>query len=164
MHYIHVFLLFGCKVLTDSFAIPWTVAYQALLSMGFPRHFPVQGIFPTQGLDPCLLPGQWNPLPLNNLGSLHWCLPMYSCEILWMFFWRGSRQANVHQCSEVTGGLLPPPPLSVWWVFFLMGISSPRHYPFISNWSLHWPVPPHSNSHFLILIISQHWITSRSLT
>ena len=71
MHYIHVFLLFGCKVLSDSFAIPWTVAYQALLSMGFPRHFPVQGIFPTQGLDPCLLPGQWDPLPLNNLGSPH---------------------------------------------------------------------------------------------
>ena len=139
MHYIHVFLLFSCKVLSDSFSTPWAVAYQALLSLGFPRHFPVQGIFPTQGLDPCLLPGQWNPLPLNNLGSLHWCLPMYSCEILWMFFWRGSRQANVHQCSEVTGGLLPPPPLSVWWVFFLMGISSPRHYPFISNWSLHWP-------------------------
>ena len=64
-----------------------------------------------------------------------------SSNVMLMFFWRGSKQANVHQCSEVTGGLLPPPPLSGWWVFSLMGISSPRHYPFISNWSLHWPFP-----------------------
>ena len=62
-----------------------------------------------------------------------------SSNVMLMFFWRGSKQANVHQCSEVTGGLLRPPPLSGWWVFSLMGISSPRHYPFISNWSLHWP-------------------------
>ena len=59
-----------------------------------------------------------------------------------IFFWRGSRQANVHQCSEVTVDLLPSPPLSIWWVFFVMGISSPRHYPFISKWSLHWLFPP----------------------
>ena len=38
------------------FATPWTVAYQAPLSMGFSRQeywsglpFPIQGIFPTQG-------------------------------------------------------------------------------------------------------------------
>ena len=41
---------------------PWTVARQAPLSMGFPRQeywsglpFPSQGIFPTQGWNPCLL-------------------------------------------------------------------------------------------------------------
>ena len=78
MHYTHVLLLFSCKVLSDSFATPWTIAYQALLSMGFPRHFPLQGIFPPQGLNPCLLHGQWGPLLLNNLGSLRWCLPTYS--------------------------------------------------------------------------------------
>ena len=40
----------------------WTVAYQASLSMGFSRQehwsglpFLLQGIFPTQGLNPCLL-------------------------------------------------------------------------------------------------------------
>ena len=59
MHYIHVLLLFSWEVLSDSFATPWTIAYQALLSMGFPRHFPLQGIFPTQGLNPCLLYGHW---------------------------------------------------------------------------------------------------------
>ena len=44
------------------FASPWTIAHQAPLSMGFFRqeywsgcHFLLQGIFPTQGLNPCLL-------------------------------------------------------------------------------------------------------------
>ena len=44
------------------FATPWTVAYQAPPSMGFSRqrywigcHFLLQGIFPTQGLNPDLL-------------------------------------------------------------------------------------------------------------
>ena len=45
---------------------PWTAARQAPLSMGFPRQedwtglpFPSPGIFPTQGLNPCLLFGRW---------------------------------------------------------------------------------------------------------
>ena len=45
-----------------TFATPWTVAYQAPLSMGFPNrnngvgcHFLLQGIFPTQGSNPGLL-------------------------------------------------------------------------------------------------------------
>ena len=34
----HLFLLsFSCQVITNSFATPWTVTYQAPLSMGFPR-------------------------------------------------------------------------------------------------------------------------------
>ena len=44
------------------FATPWTVACQAPLSMGFPGqehwsgcHFLLQGTFPTQGSNPCLL-------------------------------------------------------------------------------------------------------------
>ena len=44
------------------FAIPWTVAHQAPLSTEIPRReywsglsFPIQGIFPTQGLNPRLL-------------------------------------------------------------------------------------------------------------
>ena len=43
------------------FVTPWTVAYQASLSMGFSRqntgvdyHFLLQGIFPTQGSNPGL--------------------------------------------------------------------------------------------------------------
>ena len=30
-------LLFSSEVMSDSFAVPWTVAHQAPLSMGFPR-------------------------------------------------------------------------------------------------------------------------------
>ena len=53
------------KVLVTQFSnsvTSWTVACQALLSMGFPRQeywsgfpFPSPGIFLTQGLNPCLL-------------------------------------------------------------------------------------------------------------
>ena len=53
---------------------PWTVAHQAPLSMGFPRKeywsklpFPFQGIFPTQGLNPCLL--HQDSSPLSHQGS-----------------------------------------------------------------------------------------------
>ena len=56
----------------DSFVTPWTVALQAPLSMGiFPGknsgvgcHFLLQGIFPTQGLNPHLLHWKADSLPL----------------------------------------------------------------------------------------------------
>ena len=47
--------------MSDSFATLWTVAYQDPLSMGIARqeywsgHAFLQGIFPTQGLNPRLL-------------------------------------------------------------------------------------------------------------
>ena len=54
------------------FATPWTVAHQAPLSMGFPRQehwiglpFPSLGVFPTQGLNLCLLPWQMYSIPLS---------------------------------------------------------------------------------------------------
>ena len=52
------------------FAIPWTIACQAPLSMGFPSknngvgcHFLLQGTFPTQG---------WNLCPLQWQILYHW--------------------------------------------------------------------------------------------
>ena len=57
----------------------WTVACQFPFSMGFSRqkywsgHFCLQGIFPTQGLNPrllCLLHQQVGSLPLHRLGAL----------------------------------------------------------------------------------------------
>ena len=49
------------SVMSDSLPPPWTIAYQALPSMGFFRQgywsglsFPSPGIFPTQGLNPGL--------------------------------------------------------------------------------------------------------------
>ena len=50
------------RLLFDSFVIPWTVAHQLLCPWDFPGknmgvgcHFLLQGIFPTQGANPCLL-------------------------------------------------------------------------------------------------------------
>ena len=61
---------------------PWTVAHSAPLSMEFPGKntargygFLLQGIFRTQGLNPCifrLLHWQAIYLPLHYLGSLKW--------------------------------------------------------------------------------------------
>ena len=52
-------LLLSRSVLYDSFATPWTVAHQAPLSMGFPRHeswsrlpFPPPGDLPHSGIKP----------------------------------------------------------------------------------------------------------------
>ena len=43
-------LLFSHYVMSNSFAVPWTVAHQALLSMGFPRHEYWSGLpFPSPG-------------------------------------------------------------------------------------------------------------------
>ena len=57
------------------FTTPWAVACQALLSMGFSRkeywmgcHFLLQGIFPTQGLNTCLL-----HLLHSHMDSLPFC-------------------------------------------------------------------------------------------
>ena len=56
---------------TSNSATQWTVAHQALLSMGFPGrstgvgcHFLLQGIFPTQELKPRLLCWQADSWPL----------------------------------------------------------------------------------------------------
>ena len=55
------------------FAIPWAVAHQAPPSMGFSRragcHFLLQGIFPTQGLNPGLLHCKQILYQLSHKGS-----------------------------------------------------------------------------------------------
>ena len=55
------------------FATPWTVACQASLLLGFSRqdtgvgcHFLLQGIFPTQGLNPGLLYCRQTLYPLSH--------------------------------------------------------------------------------------------------
>ena len=55
-------MFLSCSVMSDSFANPWNVAHQAPLSTGFLRqenwvgcHFPLQGIFRTQGIKSRLL-------------------------------------------------------------------------------------------------------------
>ena len=81
--------------------IPWTVARQVPLVQGTLQagrntrvscHFLLQGIFPTQGLNPCLLHWQADSLPLRRLGSPYECihhqtthsleLPGFECSTL----------------------------------------------------------------------------------
>ena len=52
-------MLFGCEVVSDSCATPWTVTCQASLSMDFPSrstgvgsHFLLQGDLPNPGNEP----------------------------------------------------------------------------------------------------------------
>ena len=59
------------------FVIPWTVALQAPLSMGFPRQeywsglpFPPTGNLPDPGIKPTSLTLQADSLPLSYQGSL----------------------------------------------------------------------------------------------
>ena len=63
-------------VMFDSFATPWTLAYQALLPMGFSRQeywnglpFPSSGDLLIQGLNPHLLHFRWILYPLSHQGS-----------------------------------------------------------------------------------------------
>jgi len=69
-------LLLSHKVMSNSFATPWTVIHQGLLTMGFPRQdtgmgccFLLQEIFLTQVLNPCLLHWDVDSLPLTHQGS-----------------------------------------------------------------------------------------------
>ena len=69
----------GCLVAKssqDSFVIPWTVAHQVLLSMGFSRQeywsglsFPSPGHLLDSGMEPISPAWQVDSLPLSNLGS-----------------------------------------------------------------------------------------------
>ena len=80
--YRHIYLSICCclvsPILVQFFAIPWTVACQAPLSMGFPKQerwsgllFPSPGgVFLTQGLNLCLLHWHADSLRPSNLGSI----------------------------------------------------------------------------------------------
>ena len=66
-----------------TFVTPWTIAHQAPVyvpsgkNTGVGCHFVFQGIFPTQGLNPCLLHWQGDSLPLSQMGSLLLLLLLY---------------------------------------------------------------------------------------
>ena len=69
----------NCCLVADSFSTPWTIARQAPLSIGSLRQeywsglpFPSPGIFPTQGLNPCLWHWQADSLLLIWLLFLCW--------------------------------------------------------------------------------------------
>ena len=85
MHLLHTLLLFSHQVMSNSSATPWTTARQAPLSMGFPRqeywvaNFLLQGIFPTQRLNPRLEHWQVDSLPLSYLGSPLFHIHLWTC-------------------------------------------------------------------------------------
>ena len=72
------------------FLTPWTIASQAPLSEGFRRDFPgkntgvgshslLHGIFPTQGLNLCLLLWQAYSLPLSHQMGQNWRYELSQC-------------------------------------------------------------------------------------
>ena len=72
------------------FATPWTVTHQAHCPWNSPgkntgagSHFLFQGIFPTQGLNLCLLHWQADSLPLSHLGNIY--IYMYVCVYLYIY-------------------------------------------------------------------------------
>ena len=73
-------LFFSCRVVSDSFSTPWTVACLSSLSMGFPRQecwsrlpFPLPGELPD-----CLLGWQVDSLLLSHLGSPPYLITTFS--------------------------------------------------------------------------------------
>ena len=77
--------------MSDSFVTLWTIAYQAPLSMGFPRQeyritlpflFLLQRIFPTQELNLSLLHWETDSLPLSHQGSpaIYLCISKYQAS------------------------------------------------------------------------------------
>ena len=69
-------LLSNHKAVSNSFVIPWAVAHQTPLSMGFPRHeywsglpFPSPGDLPDPGMEPWSPALQADSLPTEPLGK-----------------------------------------------------------------------------------------------
>ena len=107
--------VFSCSVVSNSFAIPWTAACQAPLSMGFPKQeywsglpFPLPGIFPP-GINLRFLNWEVDSLPLSHLGSQRW-------ELLFLCFIKGHWGSASVTCWKIRAyklgsrslGLMPP--------------------------------------------------------
>ena len=110
---LHVCMcMLSCFSCVPLFATPWTVAPQAPLSMWFSRqeywsgfHFLLQGIFPTQGSNPCFLPllhWQAGSLPAEPPGKPHY---VYSQSLLFTCFIHGSVYLLI-----LNSWFFPPPP------------------------------------------------------
>ena len=86
IHYL-LLLLFICKVISDSFVISWTVAHQATLSMGFPRHeywsvllFPSLVALLDSGIEPAAPALAGRHFTLESPGKpIHYLICNFSC-------------------------------------------------------------------------------------
>ena len=87
-------IIFCCCLVAKLYwtlVTPWTVTYQAPLSMGFPRQeywsglpFPSRGDLPNPEMEPCLLHWQVASLPLSHsrsprISNIIWCLSFLVC-------------------------------------------------------------------------------------
>ena len=112
-------MLISGSVVSDSFEIPWTIACQAPLSMGFPGkntgvgcHFLFWGIFPPQGSKLHLLHWQTSSLSLSHPESPFKCLQMkiiYQTSIFqgdifcyWLLYKRGHSVCNIASICTVS--------------------------------------------------------------
>ena len=84
-------LLFTSYVMSDSLRPYGLQPARLLCPWDFPSkntgvgyHFLIQGIFPDQGSNPCLLPQQVNSLPLCYLRSptIPICFPKWLCQVI----------------------------------------------------------------------------------
>ena len=92
--YVYARML-SCFSCVQLFATLWTIAHQALLSMGLTRQeycsglpCPPPGIFPTQRLNPhllCLLHWQTASLPLVPPGKPNKCVLTSNCDLNYHF-------------------------------------------------------------------------------
>ena len=91
--YLFVFVVLqSCSVLSNSFATPWTITYQARLSMGFPRQaywngqsFPSPRDLPDPGIKPTSPALQADSLLLSHQESPSVSIVIYIS--LTLFFW-----------------------------------------------------------------------------
>ena len=124
------------------FATPWTVAYQAPLSMGFSRQeywtglpFPSPGDLPDPGIKPHLLHlllSQAGSLPLAPPGKLETQqVCMHVCQMLILYFPLLSlKQQKGPTCQLRKGFSFSPLWKSAKWVYYSPAPpSSPIHYP-----------------------------------
>ena len=86
------------------FATPWTVAYQAPLSWDFPGnstgvdcHFPLQGIFPTQGSNPGLSDCRQMLYRLTHRGSQGQYKKLCICILMLMSLRRFPGSKSMHK-------------------------------------------------------------------
>ena len=104
-------LLFSCEVVSYSSVHPWTVHTRHLCPWDFPGkntgvhcHFPLQGIFLTQGSNPFFLHCRWN--------LYHWATSLVqslSCVWLLEIPWTTARQASL----SITNSQSSSKPMSI---------------------------------------------------
>jgi len=145
-----------CYLVTQSFptlGIPWTVACQASLSLGFPRQeywsevpFPSPGDLADSGIKPMS--------PALQVDLYHWATSeahnhvnpnttlKCTVDVFFFFLWRRALERPTSISATMSHGPALPCPLSVWWTFSLMDISSPRHHLLPTNRSLYCPFFP----------------------